>query len=196
VEKGISGLNEFVKHYYPQLTKKGLIIDSRGNGGGNVSPMIIERLQRTITCFTMHTNQTEGSVNPVGTFQGPKVLLVNEYSASDGDLFAYRFKYNKIGTVIGRRTWGGVVGYRGFIPVVDGGSIVTPSYAPFAVDGSGWIVEGSGVTPDIDIANDPYKEFMGEDEQLNKAVEIIIEQMKKYIYNSTIIPTFPNKADL
>jgi tricorn protease len=193
-DMGQPGLNEFVKHYYPQLGKKALIIDDRGNGGGNVSPMIIERLQRTITFFTMHTNQTEGSLNPVGTFQGPKVLLVNEYSASDGDLFPYRFKYNNLGTVIGRRTWGGVVGYSGTIPVVDGGSIVTPSYAPFAADGSGFIIEGEGVHPDILIENDPYKEFMGEDEQLNKAIEVIKQQMKEYKYLPAKIPAFPDKS--
>ncbi|MFA6333987.1 MAG: PDZ domain-containing protein [Bacteroidales bacterium] len=193
-DMGVAGLNEFVKHYYPQLSKKALIIDDRGNGGGNVSPMIIERLQRTITYFSMHTNEKEGDVNPVGTFQGPKVLLVNEYSASDGDLFPYRFKFNKLGTVIGRRTWGGVVGYSGTIPVVDGGSIVTPSYAPFAADGSGWIIEGTGVIPDIDIYNDSYKEFMGEDEQLNKAIETIKQQMKDYKYSPATIPAFPDKG--
>jgi tricorn protease len=193
-DMGVAGLNEFVKHYYPQLSKKALIIDDRGNGGGNVSPMIIERLQRTITYFSMHTNQKEGDMNPVGTFQGPKVLLINEYSASDGDLFPYRFKYNKLGTVIGHRTWGGVVGYSGTVPVVDGGSIVTPSYAPFAADGSGFIIEGTGVTPDIDLANDPYKEFTGEDEQLNKAIETIKQQMKDYKYMLPTIPAFPNKA--
>jgi len=193
-DMGVPGLNEFVKHYYPQLSKKALVIDDRGNGGGNVSPMITERLQRTITYFSMHTNQKEGIVNPVGTFQGPKVLLVNEYSASDGDLFPYRFKHNKLGTVIGRRTWGGVVGYSGSVPVVDGGSIVTPSYAPFAADGSGWIIEGTGVAPDIDIFNDPYKEFMGEDEQLNKAIEIVKQQMKEYKYLPATIPPFPDKS--
>lgn len=193
-DMGVPGLNEFVKHYYPQLTKKALIIDDRGNGGGNVSPMIIERLQRTITYYSMHTNQKEGDVNPVGTFQGPKVLLINEYSASDGDLFPYRFKYNNLGTVIGRRTWGGVVGYSGSVPVVDGGSIVTPSYAPFAADGSGFIIEGTGVAPDVDLANDPYKEFTGEDEQLNKAIETIKQQMKDFKYKTPTIPAYPNKA--
>ena len=193
-DMGVPGLNEFVKHYYPQLSKKALIIDDRANGGGNVSPMITERLQRTITYFSMHTNQNEGDINPVGTFQGPKVLLMNEYSASDGDLFPYRFKHNNLGTIIGRRTWGGVVGYSGSVPVVDGGSIVTPSYAPFAADGSGWIIEGTGVAPDIDVFNDPYKEFMGEDEQLNKAIEVIKKQMKEHKYLPATIPPFPNKS--
>lgn len=193
-DMGVAGLNEFVKHYYPQLGKKALIIDDRGNGGGNVSPMITERLLRIPTFYTMHTNQAQGSVSPVGTFIGPKVLLVNEYSASDGDLFPYRFKFNKLGTVIGQRTWGGVVGYSGQIPVVDGGSIVTPSYAPFAADGSEFIIEGRGVAPDIDINNDPYKEYMGEDEQLNKAIEVILEQLKTEAKEIPAIPPFPDKS--
>ncbi len=192
-DMGVDGLNEFVKHYYPQLNKKALIIDDRGNGGGNVSPMITERLMRTPTFYTIHTNQTEGSVSPVGTFIGPKVLLVNEYSASDGDLFPYRFKYNKLGTIIGRRTWGGVVGYSGMIPVVDGGSIVTPSYAPYAADGSNFIIEGHGVDPNIDIENDPYKDYMGEDEQLNKAIEVILEKLKTEGKTVPAIPAFPVK---
>lgn len=192
-DMGTAGLNEFVKHYYPQLGKKALIIDDRGNGGGNVSPMITERLKRTVDFFTMHTNQTEGSVSPVGTFLGPKVLLVNEYSASDGDLFPYRFKYNKLGPVIGHRTWGGVVGYSGTIPVVDGGSIVTPSYAPFAADGSGFIIEGHGVDPDIAIENDPYQEFNGEDAQLNKAIEVILEKLKTTKEVKAKVPEFPRK---
>lgn len=192
-DMGVTGLNEFVKHYYPQLGKKALIIDDRGNGGGNVSPMITERLMRNPHFFTMHTNQAEGAVSPVGTFLGPKVLLVNEYSASDGDLFPYRFKYNKLGPVIGHRTWGGVVGYSGTIPVVDGGSIVTPSYAPFAADGSGFIIEGHGVDPDILIENDPYLEFNGEDQQLNKAIEVILEKLKAESKEAPQIPAFPVK---
>ncbi|MDR2130806.1 MAG: PDZ domain-containing protein [Odoribacteraceae bacterium] len=193
-DMGINGLNEFVKYYYPQLTKSALIIDDRGNGGGNVSPMIAERLARTPDFYTMHTNQAEGSVSPVGTFVGPKVLLVNEYSASDGDLFPYRFRHNNLGTIIGRRTWGGVVGYSGSIRVVDGGSIVTPSYAPFAADGSGFIIEGYGVEPDMDIANDPYREYHGEDAQLEKAIEVILEKIKGERLPPPPIPPFPDKA--
>ncbi|MDR0982900.1 MAG: PDZ domain-containing protein [Culturomica sp.] len=193
-DMGVAGLNEFVKYYYPQLNKKALIIDDRGNGGGNVSPMIIERLLRTPTYYTMHTNQKEGAVNPVGTFVGPKVLLINEYSASDGDLFPYRFKHYNLGTVIGRRTWGGVVGYSGTVPVVDGGAIVTPSYAPFAADGSGFIIEGEGVHPNIMIENDPHKEYLGEDEQLNKAIEVILQKLKEFKFKEPAIPAFPDKS--
>ena len=132
-------------------------------------------------------------MSPVGTFLGPKVLLVNEYSASYGDLIPYRFKYNKLGTVIGHRTWGCGGGYSGTVPGVDGGSIVTSSYAPFAADGSGFIIEGHGVDPDILIENDPYLEFQGEDQQLNKAIEVILEKLKTESKEAPKIPVFPVK---
>ncbi|MFA7409195.1 MAG: PDZ domain-containing protein [Bacteroidales bacterium] len=192
-DMGVTGLNEFVKHYYPQLTKKALIIDDRGNGGGNVSPMIIERLQREITYATMNTNQKRGSVNPVGTLTGPKIALIDRYSASDGDLFPYRFRHLNLGKLVGVRTWGGVVGYSGSIPCIDGGSLVTPSYAPYAADGSGFIIEGYGVEPDVVIDNDPYEEYQGIDRQLDKAIELILEEMKTYKKTVPPLPDFPKK---
>lgn len=192
-DMGVTGLNEFVKHYYPQLTKKALIIDDRGNGGGNVSPMIIERLQREITYATVAANQKKGSVNPSGTLAGPKITLIDRYSASDGDLFPYRFKKLQIGKLVGVRTWGGVVGYSGQIPCIDGGSIITPSFAPYAADGSGFIIEGYGVDPDVVIDNDPHEEFKGVDRQLDKAIELIREEVKTYKKSVPPIPEFPKK---
>jgi tricorn protease len=193
-DMGVPGLNQFVEHYYPQLEKEALIIDDRGNGGGNVSPMIIERLMRTITYATMTTGANTGDVNPGGTHLGPKVALCDKYSASDGDLFTYRFKYNKIGTVIGTRTWGGVVGISGPIPTIDGGSINTPSYAPYAADGSGFIIEGYGVDPDIIVENDPHKEYLGQDDQLDKAISVALEQLKTQGKKVPPIPPFPDKS--
>ncbi len=193
-DMGVAGLNEFVKYYYPQLQKKALIIDVRGNGGGNVSPMLIERLLRSVTYVTMHTGMKNGDINPGGQLDGPKVTLLDKYSASDGDLFPYRFQYNKIGKLIGTRSWGGVVGYSGAIPCIDGGHIITPSYAPFAADGSGFIIEGHGVDPDIELENDPSREYLGVDDQLNKAIEVILEEMKTYKYSPTEVPEFPDKS--
>jgi len=111
---------------------------------------------------------------------GPKVLLVNNYSASDGDLFAYSFKKHKIGTVVGMRTWGGVVGIRGSLPFIDGTDLYKPEFAAYSGEKSEWIIEGYGVEPDEVIDNDPAKEFSGTDEQLNKAIEIIKEELKKF----------------
>ena len=194
-DMGAGGLNQWARLYYPQLTKRGLIIDVRGNGGGNVSPMIIERLQRTMTYATMHTNQTVGSVNPVGTHVGPKVTLMDRYSASDGDLFPYRFRQHNLGKLIGVTTWGGVVGYSGAIPCMDGGSIITPSYAPYAADGSGFIIEGTGVEPDIWIDNDTAREFRGIDDQLNKAIEVILQEIEEWERWVPPIPDFPDKSN-
>jgi|AntAceMinimDraft_17_1070374.scaffolds.fasta_scaffold00250_3 tricorn protease len=187
------GLNEFVKYFYPQLKKKALIIDDRGNGGGNVSPMLIERLRREITRSNIARNVTEPGNTPKQMMLGPKVLLINCYSASDGDLFPYSFKKHKIGKVIGTRTWGAVTGIRGSLPFVDGGSLYKPEFGTYSSDTSKWIIEGYGVDPDIIVVNDPAKEYAGEDQQLNKAIEVILEELKNY-KGLPPVPAFPDKS--
>lgn len=193
-DMGVDGLNEFAKYFYPQLNKKGLIIDDRGNGGGNVSQMIIERLRREIVFMKMARNTVEGSTAPQSMHYGPKVLLMNNYSASDGDLFPYQFRKMGLGKIIGVRSWGGVVGIRGSLPFVDGGFLNRPEFASYAEDGSGWIIEGYGVDPDIVIDNDPAKEYAGEDEQLLKAIEVVLEEIKNNPKEKEKIPDFPDKS--
>ncbi|MCD4747291.1 MAG: PDZ domain-containing protein [Bacteroidales bacterium] len=188
------GLNEFVKYYYPQLSKRGLIIDNRGNGGGNVSPMIIERLNRELTLMGMGRDRSQ-STNPKGMVYGPKILLLDRYSASDGDLFPYQFKKLGIGKTIGVRSWGGVVGIRGSLPIIDGGILYKPEFAHYDTEGKKFIIEGYGVDPDIVIDNDPAKEYAGEDEQLNKAIEVILEELKNYPDGLPPIPPFPDKKE-
>lgn len=189
---GSEGLNEFVKYYYAQLNKEALIIDDRGNGGGNVSPHIIERLRREPTQITMSRNG-KPTFEPVEQIIGPKVALIDEYSASDGDIFAYRFRKHKLGTIIGKRSWGGVVGIRGSLPIVDGGYLNRPEFARYDVNGKQWEIEGHGVDPDVVIDNDPYKTFIGEDQQLDKAIEIIKDQMKGKTYKEAAPPPYPKK---
>ena len=190
-DMGPGGLNEFAKYFYPQLDKKGLIIDDRGNGGGNVSPMIIERLRRDLTRATMRRNFPEGNPIPTAQMLGPKVLLIDRYSASDGDLFPYSFKKNKIGTVVGTRSWGGVVGITGPLPFLDGQDLRKPEFASYSAEKSEWIIEGYGVDPDIVIDNDPHQEFLGKDDQLDKAIEVIMGQMDQY----KKIPDVPKGPD-
>ncbi len=172
------GLNEFARYYYPQLDKEALIIDDRANGGGNVSPMIIERLLRQPYRMTMSRTSTRTETVPDGTQVGPKVLLINKYSASDGDLFPWSFKANNLGTVIGTRTWGGIVGISGSLPYLDNTDVRVPFFTNYDYKTGQWIVENHGVDPDILIDNDPIKEFNGEDQQLNKAIEVALEQLK------------------
>ena len=189
------GLNEFVEHFYPQLGKKALIIDDRGNGGGNVSPMIIERLRREVTRAKIRRNADEPSYTPSEAMRGPLVLLMDKYSASDGDLFAYSFKKNNLGPVIGTRSWGGVVGIRGSLPFIDGGSLRIPQFASYSAEKSKWIIEGYGVEPDITVVNDPYKEYQGIDQQLNKAIEVIKQKIKEEYEPLPEIPKAPDKSD-
>jgi len=187
------GLNEFVKYYYPQIRKRGLIIDDRGNGGGNVSPMIIERLRRELALLRISRNGTPYT-NPTGFHYGPKVMLLDKYSASDGDLFPYQFKTFKMGKLIGVRSWGGVVGIRGSLPFIDGGDLRKPEFASYARDGSKFVIEGYGVEPDIVIDNDPAKEYEGIDEQLNKAIEVILEELKNWPEGLPAVPEYPDKS--
>jgi tricorn protease len=171
------GLNEFVRQFAPQLRKKGLIIDVRGNGGGNVSPMLIERLRREQVMVGISRNGVP-TPEPADLLNGPMVCLLNEFSASDGDLFPYRFKSLKMGPLIGKRSWGGVVGIRGTLPLLDGGTLNRPEFSRYDNAGKEWIIEGHGVDPDIVVDNDPAKEYVGVDEQLDKAIAVILEELK------------------
>ena len=128
----------------------------RGNGGGNVSPQIIERLRREAAMITIARNGAP-NFEPAGMVLGPKVMLIDEFSASDGDIVAYRFKKYKLGPVIGKRTWGGVVGIRGSLPLLDGGSLMRPEFSRYDLEGKEWIMEGHGVDPDIVVDNDPAR---------------------------------------
>jgi tricorn protease len=192
-DMGTNGLNQFVKYYYPQLTKQALIIDDRGNGGGNVSAQITERLKRELAMIDIARN-TVPSTNPDGMQYGPKVCLLDEFSASDGDIFPYRFKKYKLGTLIGKRSWGGVVGIRGTLPLLDGGFLNKPEFSRYDTEGKEWIMEGHGVDPDIVVDNDPAKEFAGDDEQLNKAIEVILEQLKTVPHQLAKPPKYPDKS--
>jgi tricorn protease len=191
-DMGVPGLNEFVKFYYPQLHKEALIVDCRGNGGGNVSPHIIERLRREPAMWTIARN---GAVNvdPSGQVLGPKVLLLDAFSASDGDIVAYRFRKHGLGPIIGQRSWGGVVGIRGSLPLLDGGTLNRPEFSRFDLEGREWIMEGVGVEPDIVVDNDPAREFAGIDDQLNRAIAEIQQALARKPVVIPPVPSYPDK---
>jgi tricorn protease len=191
-DMGVTGLNEFVRYFYPQFHKEGLIVDIRGNGGGNVSPMLIERLRREAAMIDIGRN-TSPSFDPGGLIPGPRVCLIDEFSASDGDIFAYRFKFYKLGKLIGKRTWGGVVGIRGTLPIVDGGYLNRPEFSRYDLAGKEWIMEGHGVGPDIVVDNDPAKEYAGIDEQLNRAIEAVMQEMKAEPVRIPPPPPYPTR---
>ena len=190
-DMGVEGLNEFARYFYPQLDKEGLIIDDRANGGGNVSPMILERLSREPYRVTMGRGTARVGTVPDAVQVGPKVCLINKYSASDGDLFPWGFRALGLGKLIGTRTWGGIVGISGPLPYMDGTDIRVPFFTSFDPKTGEWIIENHGVDPDILIDNDPVKEWNGEDQQLNRAIEEVMKELK----NRKPLPKVPAPRD-
>jgi len=185
-DMGFGGLSEFVKRFYAQIDKEALVIDVRYNGGGFVSQMILERLRRRTVGMQAPRNALPGTY-PAATFDGPMVCLINQYSASDGDIFPYFFRVYGLGPLVGRRTWGGVVGIRGYSSLVDGGYITRPEFGTFSAD-SRWIIENEGVSPDYEVDNLPEEVIAGRDPQLEKAIELVLEKLSQ---KPTRIPERP-----
>jgi tricorn protease len=197
-DMGEDGLNEFVKQYFPQIRKEGLIIDVRYNGGGFVDQLIFERLRRILAGMNSMRNWKSNTVPPV-VFNGYMACITNHYAASDGDLFSYYFKYYKLGPLIGERTWGGVRGIRGLIPLMDGGYITRPEASRYDLN-SQWIVENHGVQPDIVVENRPEQVVKGEDPQLEKAIEVVMKEIeahpKKLPPRPPDLPAYPSGPGL
>ena len=175
-DMGAPGLNQFVKQYFPQIRKQGMIIDVRYNGGGFVDQLIFERLRRVLSGMGSARNW-ESSTVPPNVFHGYMACITNHYAASDGDIFSYYFKYYRLGPLIGERTWGGVRGIRGQIPLIDGGYITRPEFARYGLDRK-WVVENHGVQPDIVVENRPEAVVEGHDPQLERAIEEVMKQIK------------------
>ena len=186
-DMGANGIQEFIKYFYGQIRKDGLIIDVRGNGGGNVSAMLIERLSRELlgTRFS-RTEDTVGTY-PTTVFHGHLVCILDEDSASDGDIFPYRFKEAGLGPLIGKRSWGGVVGITNRGPLIDGGTVNVPEFGTNDRAGN-WVIEGYGVEPDIEVENDPKSVIAGGDPQLERAIEEITRMIRE---DPRTLPTRP-----
>jgi len=170
------GLNQFVKQYFPQIRKEGIIFDVRYNGGGFVDQLIFERLRRVLAAMGSSRNFEPGTV-PQNVFYGYMACVTNHYAASDGDFFSYFFKHYKLGPLIGERTWGGVRGIRGQMPLMDGGYITRPEFSLYGLD-SKWLIENRGVEPDVVVDNPPDLVLKGQDPQLEKAIDMLMQQIK------------------
>jgi tricorn protease len=197
-DMGEAGLNAFVKQYFPQIRKEGLIVDVRYNGGGFVDELVFERLRRVLSAMGAARNFESGT-RPGNVFYGYMACVTNHYAASDGDIFSYMFKQYKLGPLIGTRTWGGVRGIRGNIPLMDGGYITRPEFAVYGLD-SKWVVENRGVQPDVVVDNPPDLVFKGQDPQLQKAIDMLMEEIKahpkKLPARPPDLPTYPDGPGL
>jgi tricorn protease len=177
-DMGGNGAYEFIKWFYPQIRKEGLVVDVRSNGGGNISQWIIERLDSKLLGTRFGFSSDHPQTYPYTVFHGHMVCLLSQTSASDGDIFPARFRKAGLGPLIGKRSWGGVVGISGTGPLLDGGSISVPLQATNDVDGS-YIIEGYGVDPDIDVDNDPASVIAGRDPQLDRGLAEVLAAMER-----------------
>jgi tricorn protease len=175
-DMGDAGIREFIKWWYPQVRKEGLVVDIRDNGGGNISEMLIERLARTLHGTGFARNHETTQTYPRVVQPGPKVALINEDTASDGDIFSYAFRQWNVGPLIGKRTWGGVVGITNHGPLLDGGMVFVPEFGTADENGH-WIIEGHGVDPDIVVEQDPVDVLKGHDPQLERGVQELMKRL-------------------
>jgi tricorn protease len=175
-DMGGPGLNAFVKQFFPQIRKEGMIIDVRYNGGGFVDQLIFERLRRVLVGMDASRNFDNTTI-PQPVFHGYMAAITNQYAASDGDIFSEFFKVYKLGPLIGERTWGGVRGIRGQFPLLDGGYITRPEFAHYGLN-SKWVVENRGVAPDIEVDDRPDDVVRGKDAQLDRAIQEVMKQIE------------------
>ena len=177
-DMGGLGMNQFIHQFYPQLDKQGLIIDDRFNGGGFIDPIVLERLRRVLV--GMSTNRVKAKMTePDAVLHGYKATLINDYSASDGDIFPYFFRKYNLGPLIGTRTWGGIRGYFRDWHLIDGGNLVVSQASIYGTDGQ-WVLENHGVEPDIRVDNLPGDVYEGKDKQLDTAIQNLMQKIKEH----------------
>jgi tricorn protease len=172
------GIQEFTKQYYPQVDKQGIIVDERFNAGGFVPDFFVERLRRQTMVYWSRRDGADDRT-PSTAIDGPKCILINQYAGSGGDAFPYYFRLLGIGPLIGKRTWGGLVGISHNLPFVDGGVITMPDFGMWDPKNDAWVVENHGVDPDIEVENAPHELVAGHDPQLERAIQWCLEQLQK-----------------
>ena len=186
-----AGHEYFKRYFFPQADRKAIIVDERFNGGGSLADYYIDILSRRYQShWTMrYTNDFK---TPTASIQGPKVMLINELAGSGGDMLPWMFRKFGLGKLIGKRTWGGLVGMLGFPELMDGGWITAPNLAIWT--GDGFVVENVGVPPDIEVEQTPALVIQGHDPQLEKAIEVVMEELERNPPQEPVRPPYPDRA--
>ncbi|HTO86904.1 MAG TPA: PDZ domain-containing protein [Thermoanaerobaculia bacterium] len=186
------GYLSFTRYFYPQANKEAVILDERHNSGGSVADYYIDVLQKKLIAYwTMRYGADMKT--PSGSIQGPKIMLADEDAGSGGDLLPWMFRKFQVGPIVGKRTWGGLVGVLGFPELMDGGVITAPNIA-FWDPAKGWTVENEGVPPDVDVEQTPAEVIAGHDPQLERAITMVMEELRKSPPQQPKRPPFPVKA--
>jgi tricorn protease len=184
------GHTYFKRYFFPQSHKDAIIVDERYNGGGSVADYYIDLLRRPLTCY-WNTRYGADIKTPSASIQGPKVMLINEIAGSGGDLLPWMFRKFGLGKLIGKRTWGGLVGVLGFPVLMDGGFVTAPNLAIWTEDG--FIVENVGIPPDIEVEELPSDFIAGRDAQLEKAIEVVLEELERNPPKKPQRPPYPKR---
>ncbi len=186
------GHTYFKRYFFPQADKDAIIVDERFNGGGLIADYYIELLTRPVSAYW---NMRYGAdlPTPAAAIQGPKVMLIDETAGSGGDMLPFMFRKFKVGTLVGKRTWGGLVGTLGFPVLLDGGYVTAPNLAIWTEDG--WVVENEGVPPDVEVEQTPADVIAGHDPQLEKAIRIILDEFEKNPPQKPKRPEYPIRGN-
>jgi tricorn protease len=189
-DTGQGGLTSFNRYYFAQVDKQGAVIDERFNSGGQVADYIINVMNRPLMAWW---SPRYGAIyrSSAASILGPKVMIINEFAGSGGDAMPWMFRHTKTGTLIGKRTWGGLVGISSYPALMDGGTVTSPNFGFFSPSGE-WDVENHGVAPDIEVELDPKLVKEGHDPQLERAVQVAMEQLAKNPVPTPKRPAYPN----
>jgi len=185
------GHEYFKRYFFPQANRKAIIVDERFNGGGQLADYYIDLLQRPLQAY-WHMRYGRDLKSPAASIQGPKVMLIDETAGSGGDMLPWMFRKFKVGTLVGKRTWGGLVGILGFPEFVDGGGVTAPNLGIWTKDG--FVVENVGVAPDIEVEQTPSEIIKGNDPQLEKAIEVALKELEKNPQPDPVRPPYPVKV--
>ena len=186
-----AGHEYFKRYFYPQADKKAIIVDERFNGGGQLADYVIDLLNKPMQSY-WNFRYGKDMKAPSASIQGPKVMLIDETAGSGGDYLPYLFRRNNLGTLVGKRTWGGLVGVLGYPEFIDGGYVTAPNVAFYNEEGFG--IENVGTPPDVEVEQTPKDVIAGKDPQLEKAIEIILQQLEENPPKSLTTPQYPDKT--
>jgi len=189
-DTGFGGYTSFNRYFFAQIGREGAVIDERFNGGGSAADYVIDYLRRPLQNYWL-TREGQDFTTPVGAIFGPKAMIINMYAGSGGDALPWYFRDAKLGPLVGTRTWGGLVGIYDYPPLMDGGSVTAPRVAFYNRTGD-WDVENHGVAPDIEVELTPKEWASGHDPQLEKAVALVMDSLKKNPLPVAKRPAFPN----
>ncbi|MFN8444084.1 MAG: PDZ domain-containing protein [Caldilineaceae bacterium] len=191
-DTGSSGYSSFNRYYFSQLDKEAVIIDERFNGGGSVADYVIDMLSRP-RLSNWATREGKTFSSPNAAIFGPKIMIINEFAGSGGDALPHFFRRRNLGKLVGKRTWGGLVGIYDYPSLMDGGFVTAPRLAIFSPEGE-WEVENEGVAPDVEVEMTPKDVIAGRDPQLEKAIELILAELDANPTVRTQRPTPANRV--